>query len=78
MTDIGDMAANRLRRLLLSDKSALPAGFTEVVRREVERTLSGYMDLKGRVDVLIAVDESGLYRIEIRAAAEGIIACKRI
>ena len=40
--------------------------------------MSGYMDLKGRVDVLIDVDESGLYRIEIRAAAEGIIACKRI
>lgn len=66
----------RTRRILLSDKTRLPDGFAEAVRRDVERVLSQYMTLCAGVEVSLDVDEGGLYRVEIKTAAEAIVPCR--
>ena len=67
----------RLRRILLSDKARLPCGFEEALRGDAERTLSQYLRLLGKAEIMVDVDERGIYRICITAAADGVYPCKK-
>lgn len=67
----------RLRRILLSDKARLPCGFEEALRGDAERMLSQYFRLLGKTQVIVDVDERGIYRVSIAAAADGIYPCKK-
>lgn len=68
---------DRLRRILLSDKTRLPCGFEEVVKRDVERALSQYARLSGRTELTVDVDARGMYVIKITTTADGIYPCKK-
>ncbi len=68
---------DRLRRILLSDKTRLTCGFEEVVKRDVERALSQYARLSGRTELTVDVDARGMYVIKITATADGIYPCKK-
>lgn len=69
----GKVAAERLRRVLLSDKIKSYEGFLRVLKGDVYALLQCYMSLDPQdVDVHLSTDEEGAYRFVIEARANHI------
>lgn len=74
----GEEELRRLRRLLFSDKTRLPCGFAEALKSDLERTLSQYMRLSGRIELFIDIDDRGEYIVHISALADAVYPCKKL
>lgn len=63
----------RLKKVLLSDNIRIPNGMLTVLKNDISSVLQSYFCLNNAdTQVLIEVDDNGVYDIKISAKAEGV------
>lgn len=63
----------RLKKVLLSDNIRIPNGMLTILKNDISSILQSYFSLNNDdTEVIIEVNEKGIYDIKIFAKAEGV------
>ncbi len=66
-----DKYIERLKKILISNKSFIPSGIYSAIRFDILRVLKSYFHIKKEdIDINIGLDQSGKYEIDIKVVAE--------
>ncbi len=63
----------RLKRVLLTDQMRIPNGMADLLRNDMVTVLDGYFELdKKSLQLVMTIEDSGLYRISVQAQASAV------
>lgn len=66
-----DKSLERLKKILINNKSFIPSGVYSAIRFDILRVLKSYFHIKKEdIDISINLDPSGKYDIDIKVSAE--------
>lgn len=66
-----DKSLERLKKILINNKSFIPSGVYSAIRFDILRVLKSYFHIKKEdIDISINLDQSGKYAIDIKVSAE--------
>jgi hypothetical protein len=62
----------RLKSVILHDKTVADTSFLNVLKSDLARLLSNYLELADKPTVKLEVDEQGVYQLRVKASAEKV------
>ena len=67
-----EIAAMRLKRVLLSDKVQTPARLTDVIKSDLQDVFANYLDINGDIDMNLSPDQTGGFSVVIKLNANAV------